>query len=103
MSKAATLAPEEISVDPRTRLRAIVRSRPPAGTLIAGGVVAAALLWSYRPILEWLVQAWSRNPDYSHGFLVPVFSAALVWLRRDLWPTRGPARLATSVNAACGC
>jgi len=36
----------------------------------------------YWPILVKLVADWWDDPNYSHGFLVPVFSAYLVWQRR---------------------
>lgn len=31
-----------------------------------------------------LIQRWSSDPDYHHGFLVPVFSAYLLWRRRKM-------------------
>ena len=43
----------------------------------------AALLWAFWPTLLDLAQTWSTNPQYSHGFLVPVFAGFLLWLRRD--------------------
>jgi exosortase len=91
MSKLATLAPEDTRGDTPMLLQEAVRFRPPAATLAAASAVAALLLWSYWPIAEWLYRTWSRNPDYSHGFLVPVFAIALLWLRRDLWPAHGIA------------
>lgn len=30
-----------------------------------------------------MVQRWTTEPQYSHGYLIPVFAAALLWLRRD--------------------
>jgi exosortase len=38
----------------------------------------------YFDVLKHLVLRWSREADYSHGFLVPVFSAWLLWQRRPL-------------------
>jgi exosortase len=46
----------------------------------ASGIV---LLWSYWETLAHLFQRWSIEPEYSHGVFVPVFSMALLWLRRD--------------------
>jgi exosortase len=43
----------------------------------------AALLWAYWPTLLDLARVWQHNPQYSHGYLVPVFAVALLWLRRD--------------------
>lgn len=36
----------------------------------------------YARVLARLVTAWWQVPDYSHGFLVPVFAAYLMWVKR---------------------
>ena len=41
-------------------------------------------MWAYWPTLAIMAAKWSADPMYSHGYLVPVFSAALLWMRRDL-------------------
>jgi exosortase len=46
-------------------------------------VVCASILWSYWPTLAEMVRRWASDPQYSHGFLVPVFSLFLLWSRRD--------------------
>lgn len=46
-----------------------------------GTVVSAALLWAFWPTLTELVDRWSHDSQYSHGFLVPLFSAYLLWSR----------------------
>ena len=50
---------------------------------LGGGLLAALLAVLYAPILRELVWDWWDDPNYSHGFLVPVFSAYLAWQRRD--------------------
>ncbi len=50
--------------------------------VILAGVLAASLLWAYWPTLYDLERTWSRDPRYSHGFLVPVFALYVLWLRR---------------------
>lgn len=45
--------------------------------------LAAGLLWSYWPTLVALVDRWETDTRYSHGYLVPAFSAVLLWIRRD--------------------
>jgi exosortase len=59
----------------------------------AGAAVLAALLGAlYWGILRDLVVQWWDDPNYSHGFLVPLFSGFLVWrLRGKLaaLPVRG--------------
>ena len=48
-----------------------------------GLLLSAVLLALYTPVLKLLVWQWYNDPDYSHGFLVPVLSAYLIWARRD--------------------
>jgi exosortase len=54
--------------------------------LLAVGVVLAALGFTYFPAIRTMVQVWVDKPEYSHGFLVPLFAAYLLWLRRDHAP-----------------
>ncbi|MGE0535791.1 MAG: exosortase/archaeosortase family protein [Pirellulales bacterium] len=54
--------------------------------LIAAAVVGGSFLWAYWPTLASMVTTWSREPDYSHGFLVVPFAAYLLWVRRDRLP-----------------
>jgi len=44
-------------------------------------VVFLAVL--YGPVIARLVGQWSEDPNYSHGFFVPLFCAWVVWARRD--------------------
>jgi exosortase len=49
--------------------------------------VGGLLLWAYWPTLAGIAEAWATNPQYSHGYLVPVFAVVLLWLRRQqFWP-----------------
>lgn len=52
------------------------------GWLVASGL-GLALLWSYFPALQNMAQRWSDDPQYSHGFLVPLFAALILWFRRE--------------------
>jgi exosortase len=56
---------------------------PRARLLLAGASVPLLLLWVYWPTLVESERLWARNPQYSHGYLVPIFAAFLLWLRRD--------------------
>jgi exosortase len=38
--------------------------------------------WLYVPILAPLVRQWWIDPNFSHGFFVPLFSGSVVWQRR---------------------
>jgi exosortase len=61
-----------------------------AGAAIAAALCGAALVglgaslaWSYWPALAGMAERWRNDPQYSHGYLVPVFAAALLWVRWD--------------------
>ena len=59
----------------------------------------------YAPVILGLFRDWMDDPNYSHGFLVPVVSGVLMWQRRgDLaaLPLR-PANIGLlGIVAACG-
>jgi exosortase len=44
----------------------------------------ACAAWAFWPTLTELYHTWSSDPQYSHGFLVPVFAAFLLWMRRGM-------------------
>jgi exosortase len=48
-----------------------------------GALLTAVVVGLYFPVLVRLVQQWYDDGDYSHGFLVPLLSAYLIWQRRD--------------------
>ena len=48
-----------------------------------GLLLVGVLLALYAPVLRILLEQWYHDPDYSHGFLVPLLSAYLIWQRRD--------------------
>ncbi|MBI3466179.1 MAG: exosortase/archaeosortase family protein [Planctomycetes bacterium] len=52
----------------------------------AAAMAVIAFTVSYWPVLAELVNRWSEQPDYSHGFMVPPLAAMLLWLRRDSFP-----------------
>jgi exosortase len=52
-----------------------------APAVLAG--LTLALIWSYGSTLAELASQWSSNPQHSHGYLVPLFAIALLYLRRD--------------------
>lgn len=46
-------------------------------------LIIALILLVYRNILIKLVADWWQDPNFSHGFLVPLFSGYLVWTNRQ--------------------
>ncbi|HJT77772.1 MAG TPA: exosortase/archaeosortase family protein [Gemmataceae bacterium] len=51
--------------------------------MAAGGALAAALLWSFWPTLQEMAHRWTNDPQYSHGYVVPVLALVLLWVRRE--------------------
>ena len=45
-------------------------------------LVALCVLWAYWPTLLEMAFTWYANPQYQHGFLVPVFAGFLLYVRR---------------------
>src|SRR5437588_11115161 len=60
---------------------------------IAG--ISALVVGLYGPVLGPLVRDWWEDPNYGHGFLVPLFAAYVLWQERDRWSIL-PARPANS-------
>jgi exosortase len=48
-----------------------------------GGILALLTAWLYSPLLMKLAQQWWQDPNYTHGFFVPVFSLFLIWESRE--------------------
>jgi exosortase len=62
-------------------------ARPAAGFLSAPlwqiAILAVLSLWLYGPTLAHLVVQWWHDPNFSHGFFVPLFSALVIWQGRE--------------------
>src|SRR4051794_17760192 len=57
----------------------------PAGVRLTA-LAAVALLWAFWPTFTALADRWGTESRYSHGYLVPLFAAYLLWARRGLCP-----------------
>ena len=49
---------------------------------ILAGLAFVLFLVIYFPVITELVHDWSTDDNYSHGFLIPLISAFLIWHRR---------------------
>lgn len=47
------------------------------------GVLVAVSVWLYWHTLLHLIGQWWTDPNFSHGFFVPLFSAFVIWQERD--------------------
>jgi exosortase len=59
-------------------------------SIIYPTLIALALCLIYWPTLRWLVNSWLSSSYYSHGFLVPFVSAAIIWTKREQLETKEP-------------
>jgi len=50
-------------------------------------LIGALILWSYWPVFVEMAGKWVNTAEYSHGYLVPVFSAYLLWRSRKDAPS----------------
>lgn len=46
-------------------------------------VLGAATLYAFWPAVVEMADKWRTDPQYSHGYLVPIFAIALLYWRRD--------------------
>jgi exosortase len=58
------------------------RVERPANWGIWVGILSALFLVLYGPILGALILDWWHDPNYGHGFLVPVFAGYVLWKQR---------------------
>ncbi len=71
----------------------VLQSEPPTAQTLATdstappwwqtAIITALLLWLYFPTLTHLVGQWWSDPNFSHGFFVPLFSAFVIWQERS--------------------
>lgn len=67
-------------------------------------VVLASVLVLYANTLEFVADFWQR-PEYSHGYLIPAFACAMLWLRRpnqDPLPKNETNLGLTLIGIGCG-
>jgi exosortase len=61
----------------------IQAGRPAKLSLLAiCAAVIGCFAWAHWTPLADMAHRWARDPQYSHGYLVPAFALVLLWLRR---------------------
>ena len=63
---------------------------PAAGVQMA--LLAAVIGIHYRYVIDGLTTIWRTNGDWSHGFIIPLFSFYYLYMRRDRMPLGVPDR-----------
>ena len=76
---------QQLQTEPSTENSTV---RPPSailGTvpLWQVGILTILSLWLYWTTLVHLVGQWWNDPNFSHGFFVPLFSGFVIWQERD--------------------
>lgn len=87
MATTATLTPStatSTSTAAPTSMTARDAGRPSSASWRGVGLAALACALAYAPNLQELATLWVREPNYSHGILVPAIAAWLLWRRRSL-------------------
>ena len=72
---------ERVAVGGMPKLSISLGDRRLAKVALAVGI-AAVVVWTYWTTLLDIGERWAHDPQYSHGFLVPLFSLYLLWRSR---------------------
>jgi hypothetical protein len=48
-------------------------------------ILLSLLVLLYASVLKLLVAQWWTDPNYGHGFFVPLFSGYILWHQRERW------------------
>ncbi len=59
----------------------------------------AVVVWAYWPTLLLLFSKWENDPQYAHGYLVPVFALVLLFVRRSQYHPSFPSTSWTGLGA----
>ncbi|MBX3436934.1 MAG: exosortase/archaeosortase family protein [Planctomycetaceae bacterium] len=59
-------------------------------TAVAVWLVTVTCLWAYWPAFVEIADKWDRRPEYSHGWMVVMFSLFLLWSRRGMLQGNDP-------------
>jgi exosortase len=76
-----------------------LQEKSPLRNKLAPLALIVFIVLVYLPTFFWLVRSWLADPHYSHGFLVPLVSAFLVWRKRNELKPGGRTNLGAGVLA----
>jgi len=76
-----------------------LQTKSPVRGKLAPLVLVFLIVLAYLPTFVWLVRSWLADPYYSHGFLVPLVSAFLVWRKRSGLKLAGHTNVGAAVLA----
>jgi exosortase len=61
------------------------RERSRTGRWFAAVSLSTLVVILYAPVLGSLARQWWGDPNYGHGFFVPLFAGYVLWAERDRW------------------
>jgi len=68
-----------------TWARDLSGQRSQIGTWFAALSLSTLVVILYAPVLASLARQWWGDPNYGHGFFIPVFAGYVLWRVRDRW------------------
>jgi exosortase len=68
-----------------TTAQALETSSRDRSWIVWSSVLLGLVVLLYAGVLRSLVGQWWSDPDYGHGFLVPLFSGYVLWHQREQW------------------
>ena len=82
-SMGVKTVPEDAQIARLVRIGEIVSQGDPRLplALLLGGLVVGL----YAPVLAGLVEQWWQDPNYGHGFFIPLFVSYVLWQTRNHW------------------
>jgi exosortase len=68
-----------------TSVRVVESSTKSRHLVVWPGILLGLLVLVYGSVLKGLILQWWSEPDYGHGFFVPLFSCYILWRERERW------------------
>ena len=57
--------------------------------IVWSAILLSLVVLLYGSVLKGMILQWWYDPDYGHGFFVPLFSGFILWQQRERWLTTG--------------
>jgi exosortase len=77
--------PSEIPLNSTNPLPAVPNDfRSAHLALAAAAALSALFVGSHWPTFARMADRWTNDPQYSHGYVVPLFAIVVLWSRRDM-------------------
>ena len=67
----------------KTKEDAVISASLLENPFILHPVLIGLLIWLFYPLMLELINEWYGDPEFSHGFIIPIVSAYLLWIQRE--------------------